>query len=208
MLKIFVKGNEKRFIEDLIEVRLGKIKGVDFEVLRSGGWTKLDEIKPKIQEFNDLGHHVQIIFDADTPPEGGNENRRQLIEQFRTENNLNFELFLFPENTSDGDFELLLEGGINDNHRRILDCFDDYEHCIGQFNSDQKVYNLPIRKSKIYAYVDTFPKSNKQSEKFKQGYFFYKNPEIWDLSSEQINPLLDFIQKGITPPRRLDGHMQ
>lgn len=199
MLKIFVEGNESRFIEDLIEVRLGKTKGTDFEVLTSGGWNKLKEISPKIQEFNDLGFNVQLIFDADSPPEGGNQSRRQFIEEFRDNNNLSFDLFLFPENTTDGDFELLLEGVINNTHRGILDCFEQYENCVDQYNKEQIIYDLPIRKSKIYAYVDAFPKSNREKEKFiKRGCLLYKNPEIWDLNAPDLNPLIDFINTGFT----------
>jgi len=197
MLKIFVEGKgDIQFMEDLIELKLGKKKNIDFEVNKTDGWNNLKKGIPKIKSLNDEGHRVQIIFDADSD----HQERRRAIEKIRSDNHLDFDMFLFPDNSSNGNLETLLESIINDNHRRVLDCFQKHEDCLEQYKDDEKAYALPIKKSKIYAYVDAFPKSNDELKAFKQNKdYFYKNQEIWNLNSEKLDPLIDFLNRGIAP---------
>lgn len=198
MLKIFVEGKESVFLKDLIEYRLNKVETVDFEIISTGGWTKLESVKPKIQEFTDQGFNILVIFDADYPEEGGFQNRLDWINEFRTKNDFKFNIYLFPNNQNNGVFEDLLELSINKTHQAILDCFTAYENCLSGYNEPDEKYQLPIKKSKIYAYVDAFPKSRKQKERFKnKGDFFFKNIEIWDLNSQELEPLVQLIETNI-----------
>ncbi len=193
MVKLLVEGkSDLRFLEDLIEVRLDKNKATDFEITEVGGWNNLEKNTPTIKRLNDEGHSVKIIFDADDDY----QERRAYIEKFKANNNLNFDIFLLPDNSLSGDLETLLECIANDKHRRVLDCFQQYEDCLKKY---EKTYALPIRKSKIYAYVDAFPKTNEQKKELKKENFFYKDSEIWNLDSEALRPLVDFLNRGITP---------
>ncbi len=75
----------------------------------------------------------------------------------------------------------------------MIDCFHRYEECLNQYNGTDK-YNSPIQKSKIFAYVDAFPKSRKQKERFKnQKDFLFENENIWNLDSDNIEPLRKFL---------------
>ena len=131
-----------------------------------------------------------VIFDADAAPEGGFSKRLEDILKKKEEHSLEFEVFLFPDNQSDGDLELLLEQIVNDEHKAILDCFQTYEGCLKELQK----YQLPIRKSKIYAYVDAFPKNREEKEIFKKGDFFFSNKSMWNLNSDKLKPLIEFIK--------------
>lgn len=197
MVKIFVEGKEdKIFIDALIGFHFPDRKD-NFEIISTGGWTKLLSSKgfhPRIKEFNKEGalEKVLVIFDADAAPEGGFSKRLESILKKKEDYSLEFEVFLFPDNQSDGDLELLLEQIVNDEHRDILKCFQSYEECLS--SEPAKKYQLPIRKSKIYAYVDAFPKSQKEKEDFKKGDFLFYNESIWNLNSDRLKPLIEFIK--------------
>ena len=192
MVKIFVEGKEdKFFIDALIEFHFPDRKD-NFEIISTSGWAKLKNFAPTIKEYNDQGFKVLVIFDADAAPEGGFSKRLESILKKKEDYSLEFEVFLFPDNQSDGDLELLLEKIVSDEHRDILKCFQSYEECLS--SEPAKKYQLPIRKSKIYAYVDAFPKSQKEKEDFKKGDFLFYNESIWNLNSDRLKPLIEFIK--------------
>ena len=193
MVKIFVEGKEdKLFIEALIKSHFPD-KEDNFEIISIGGWTNLKKSAPTIKEFNedDQVSKVLVIFDADTAPEGGFSKRLEHILKKKKQYSLEFEVFLFPDNQLDGDLQLLLEQIVNDEHRGILKCFQSYEECL---NESAKKYQLPIRKSKIYAYFDAFPKSREEKEKFKKGDFLFSNESMWNLNSDRLKPLIEFMK--------------
>lgn len=201
MFKILVEGKKDEcFIKTLIKYQFAKQED-QFEIIATGGWMKLPV--PKVREFNDKGHKVLVIFDDDTKPEGGFDKRLNDILKKKEENRLAFEIFLFPDNKSDGDFELLLEKIVNDEHKDILNCFQNYEDCIKSLGKKQNfTYQLPIRKSKIYAYVDSFQKSREKMEKFKKGDYCFDNDSIWNLKSANLEPLINFINNTIKHPNK------
>jgi hypothetical protein len=204
MIKVFVEGKDKFFIEAYIAfltTNLAIPRGIDFDVIPLGGWTNLTNASNTVKENSDLGGKNILIFDADSELNSGGFNiRKKEIEKIKAENNLAFELFLFPDNSTNGDFESLLEMIINQKHAGVLECFSIYEECIAKYNKPNSplVYKLPIRKSKIYSFVDAFPKSKSDSKKFKQGDFFFQNNEMWDFESSKLNPLKEFLTKELT----------
>ncbi|MFM9949227.1 MAG: DUF3226 domain-containing protein [Saprospiraceae bacterium] len=198
MVQIFLEGRETIFIEHLIRSMWPGNTSIDFAAEAIGGWTKLHLADNKFKENTDQGGKNLVIFDADTAQnEGGVSQRRPVLESKREELGIDFDLFLFPDNQSDGDFESLLERIINPTHGGLLMCFNDYETCLQRLNagSEQIVYKIPMRKAKIYSYVDAFPKSRRQEELFKKHDFFFDNPEFWDFSSEALNPLKSFLSR-------------
>ena len=71
------------------------------------------------------------------------------------------------------------------------------KNCVSSIkNSDgSNRFKLPIRKAKIYSYVDAFPKSNKKEEKFKRGDWFFDDDQIWNIDNNDfIKPLFDFLK--------------
>lgn len=197
MVKIFVKGKEdKLFIEKYLEF-LSKNNSLQKYIVENvGGWTKIRDLSQRFEENSDSGGTNLVVFDADTIAKGGGfQVRSQEINSIAVEYNISFELFLFPDNSSEGDFESLLESIINKNHRCLLDCFEGYENCLSREkdNKGNNRYNSPLRKSKIYSYVDAFPKSKRDKEKFKKGDYFFDKVEYWDMTSNGANSLKDFL---------------
>jgi hypothetical protein len=205
MIKIFVEGKgDKAFLKAYIELlqREGHLNTTaSFEFIDLKGWTNIAKVNNTFIENSDFGGINLVILDADNPSnQGGYTKRRIDIEAIKAENDLIFDLFLFPNNETDGDFETLLEFIINQKHNGLLKCFTAYEDCIAKHNpADSKaIYNLPIKKSKIYSYVDAFPKSRSEKEKFKQGDYFFANPELWDIFSASLKPLKSFLLKAFS----------
>lgn len=200
MTKIFVEGREADFIETYLKFLMGENNG-RWDVISTNGYTKLDYIDQQFKENSDRGGTNLIIFDADFPEtKGGFENRNKYIEGKLKELSISGKIFLFPNNKDDGDFELMLEHIVNEEHRCLLECFEGYESCVRGHCDEQgnPKYITPNRKAKIYAYVESFKKSRKEKEKFKnKKEFFFNNSNYWNLNSEYLNSLKEFLQENI-----------
>jgi hypothetical protein len=198
MHRIFVEGRETAFIEFLLSKIHGDNHKDNFLVINTGGWQKLDRLQIEFAKSTDDGFKNLIIFDADSPENGGGfTTRSKAITGLCKKLNMVQELFLFPNNSLDGDFESLLENVINSSNKSIIDCFTAYENCVSSIkNSDgSNRFKLPIRKAKMYSYVDAFPKSNKKEEKFKRGDWFFDDDQIWNIDNNDfIKPLFEFLK--------------
>src|SRR3989339_849083 len=78
--------------------------------------------------------------------------------------------------------------------------FESYEKCISQRKNSKGIciYNSLDRKSKMYSYINAFPKSNKIEERMKNKYdWFFDNPEFWDLNHQYLNNFKKFLLKQI-----------
>lgn len=110
---------------------------------------------------------------------------------------MDFKLFLFPNNKDEGAFEELLLKITNPKHQCLLDCFNGYEMCIGSNDKENKIYERPNTKARIYSYISTFKRSRSQKEKFKAGNWDFQNTEYWNLDAEYLKPLKDFFLNNI-----------
>lgn len=199
MVTIFVESKhlktpEANFVRTYINQKFPDFQ--DFEIVPLNGWKGLWKTNKLIENI-DLGIGNVVVFDADTSENnGGFQKRKKEIEAIKTEQDIDFDLFLFPNNSADGDFELLLENIINKDHKKLLDCFEKYEKCIDNSESDSPIkYELPIRKAKMYSYVDAFSKSGKQKERFKNGDWFFENEKHWNLNAEYIDSFKQFLEQ-------------
>lgn len=198
MIRIFVEGREADFINKYLISLFGENNG-RWELIPTSGYTNLSLVDQLFKENSDNGGVNLVIFDADFPEtNGGFINRKKYIKEKLRELSILGEIFLFPNNNEDGDFELLLEHIINKEHLCLLECFEMYEKCVGGHYDDNgnPKYTTPDRKSKIYAYIERLKKSRKEKERFKnQKDFFFDNPTYWNLESEYLYPLKTFLQK-------------
>lgn len=212
---IFVEGNEDLFLKHLI-LNLGvsinedniyfgmlgepKSGEIVVNIFKIEGFTKLEKNANSFQQTVDRGGVNLVIFDADDNSKdfGGYHNRMEYLENKKSEFGLSFDTFLFPDNGSDGDFETLLESIVLEKHRPLLGCFDKYVSCIKKIkHEDGTAYNHPVRKSKIYSYVDAIKKSHKDEKRFKdnkKGDFLFDRTDIWDMKSTGIEPLKKFLK--------------
>lgn len=198
MLRVIAEGLDDVFLKKYLE-KLGYTFDVDFTTDNSNGWTKLNLIAPKIQEYLDAGDNVVIVFDADGDYNGGGFNKRKAeIVQKLEELKLELNLFLFPNNADDGDFETLLSRVANVNRNGVFDCFDKYEACIISLETETTKFRVPLRKSRIYAYFESFDESDRAKDKEgRNKTFFYDNPNYWDLESAHLDSLKNFLIENI-----------
>lgn len=197
-VNIFLEGvTDENFINVLIpSLNIQNLAKPGFIIV--DGYTNLPNIKNKFQENSDLEGINLVIFDADSPEnKGGYQKRYNYLMRLKTELNIEFELFLFPNNSHDGDLETILENCTNVKHKRLFDCFEAYNRCISNFKNPDgsNEYSVPNRKSKIYAYLESQNLSGKRAKRLKDQDYMFELPEFWNLNSEYLDPLKQFLRQ-------------
>lgn len=210
MIKIFIESginqagkygkettDEKDFVEKFILHHFPKYKlSEDYEVIGTGGKDKLHEFQTKFQEntFND-GINI-VIYDADSSiNKGGFSKRKKYYSNQKNDLNIDFDLFLWPNNHSDGDFETMLLKITLPKHKGLIDCFNQYARRLKRLRNNKIKYNLPNRKGCVHSYISAMPMTRKEKELLSKGYWAFENKDYWNLNSEYINPLKDFLGK-------------
>jgi hypothetical protein len=111
---------------------------------------------------------------------------KKYIDQVKAELNIDFNLFLFPNNKNDGTLETMLESCINPEHAGIMECWESMEKCV---NGKGK-YTIPADKSKIYVYLECLHGiSNKEKEKIKDPNRDFTMTDKWRIDYTD-NPFL------------------
>lgn len=196
MIRIYLETGKSTTAESVfiktILCHLGFNKN-DFEIIFVGGKDNLKNVLNKMTEtvIQDGGHNL-VIFDADGIENGGGfENRKNEIEDLLSSSGVDANLFLWPNNKDDGDFETLAEKLIQaDLHKRFLDCFHDYEICLGDD------YLTPNRKGKLHTFVSAQKfLSKKQRDGLGKGEWMFDNTNLWNLDSQELEPLKEFLNK-------------
>jgi len=192
-VKLFIEGvADQKFLTDIIFNSFGK-KLVDQDFNRLGGYTGIDNVDIDFRSNSDSGGTNLLFLDTDYPDtNGGFERRLRETLAKKTQLSIDFSLFLFPNHQDDGDLEVLLERIINPVHQDIFDCWADYEGCLSARHRD---YTVPARKTKIYGYMEALHGISKsQKEKAKEQNRDYLNTAHWNLNSEALLPLIEFLR--------------
>jgi len=200
-IKIFVEGiADTKFLKDYISQKYN-VQLENEDIIETEGWTNIypggnngELIRNKMTQCTDNGGVNLLIFDADN----NFAERFEEIENWRQKTNLDFEIFLWPNNEGSGDLETVLENLINPKNSVIFDCWDEYETCLGSKSIEGRTQPLtiPARKTKIYGYLESLLGETKsQKEKIKERNRNYKKTEFWNLDSTYLNPLNDFLNK-------------
>jgi hypothetical protein len=199
-IKIFVEGiADVKFLSDYVSYIVPNFKIAKEIIIDTGGWGNIDSQKAKGESIrNQMWQNSDndginlVIFDTDKDF----ANRKQEIEIWKRKYNLSFELFLLPNNQSIGALEDLLETIIIDNNQSIFDCWDGFESCL-QNKAGKiigKTLTVPAKKTKIYAYLEVLlGDAKKEKEKIKERERDYTNKEHWNLDSEFLVPLKEFL---------------
>lgn len=168
----------------------------DFDIIDVGGKDKLRLYENQMRDNTMQGDKNVVIFDCDDASTGGGiDSRKANFETLKRNSDIDFDYFLFPNNKDDGAFEDMLLHIINDEHCGIMDCFSNYEACVGGQNELKggDVYEMPNVKAKIYTYIMSFKRSRSASEKVKKGDWDFTNKEYWNLDSDYLAPLRSFL---------------
>lgn len=194
MIAIFLETGkdstpEYVFMKTLL-ARLG-IGNDKFKIFTVDGKDNLENARNHFIQ-NTLEHGINlIIFDADSPENnGGFDSRKRELENKISELKIEAHIFLFPNNSDDGDFECLLEElARHDLHNRFFDCFNDYETCLGNN------YIHPNKKGKLHAYITSMPMSKTKRDRIGSGNWQFDNNDYWDLNCGYLDSLKNFILK-------------
>ena len=193
------EGKDDRFIRVLLKKLFSA--ATDFNIESANGYTNLEKISPLLKQNDDAGIKNIIIFDADSDLEnGGVVNRKKYLEEVLKKIDVNYELFLLPNNQDNGNFETLYEKIINQKHKNIIKCFENYETCLGKYldHEGKSKYNIPDQKTKMMAYIYAHKMSNKKFEELKNKLNWqFDNPEYWDLDNDCLDPLKQFLKTSI-----------
>lgn len=207
MIKIFIESgvnaaqkhdkettNEQDFIVKVIAKHFPNCKyKVDFDVIGINGWTNIPKNEYEFKENSDKGFSNLVIFDADEERNGGGFAKRQSEILAMKSESIEFDLFLWPDNHTDGDFEMLLSKIINPEHQCLLDCYENFEDEVRANDPDEVKYETPGRKGEMYSYISLQKISQKQKKELSKGYWMFDDSKYWDLSSDELKPLIDFL---------------
>ncbi len=202
-VKIFVEGiADERFISQLIEYLFNETLEKK-SIVVTNGWNNLVSASTEGVYLNEMrknsadGGVNLVIFDADDDP----MQRRMDILNWKSKHNVDFELFLMPDDSSTGALEELLERIINKENQPVMDCWTSYEDSLSRVELSWKngePLTIPAKKTKIYAYLEVLlGKSKSQKELIKEKQREYLNKYHWNLAAEALKPLSDFLVKNL-----------
>ena len=187
--KIFTESNaDIKFIQDYISEHFTDLLSEDFFYpLNSwAGYKSKGQAIASIQENFEKGKQTILILDADNDFAA---RQAEVLNDFYGYN-IPIKLFLFPNNAHNGNLENLLTEIALD--RTPINCFMNYEECV-------RAYNLPLEKSKIYAYLDAVlppeSKINRKNDLRTEENRDYRNAAHWNLHHEYLTPLHNFLQQ-------------
>lgn len=209
-VKIFIEAESPRVPEYKFIIAILDSLHIDknkYDVLPTNGYTNLMD-SPEASNIGlmrantDAGGVNLVIFDADTDKNGGGfEKRREYLQKRKDELSLDFELFLWPNNNAEGDVEVLMESiARKDLYPEFFDCFSKYEHCMSQRKQEygEPFYTTPNRKGKLHTYINSLPLSNTKKKKFGSGEWLWSSDDIWDLNSDNLIPIKEFLKKHLS----------
>lgn len=198
---IFVEGEgDKKFLQDFYH-HLYQQKAPENSIIHpgkdadTGGYQKLEreDTLQAMRQNTDNGGVNLVIFDADKDTEA----RRKEIDDIRGRYNVEFELFLLPNNKEVGALEDMLERIINPINQPVMNCWQIYEDELKKVRIPTKIppeLTIPAKKTKIYAYLETLlGESKSQKKQIKDPNRNYRNQAHWNLDDEYLEPLKEFL---------------
>ncbi len=202
-VKIFVEGDaDERFISQLIEHLFGEIVEKK-SIVVTNGWTRLLSPSTEGTYLNEMrknsayGGVNLVIFDADD----NIVQRRTDILSWKARHNVEFELFLIPDDSAQGALEELLERIINEENKPVMDCWFDYERSLMEVKLPWKngeSLTIPAKKTKIYAYLEVLlGKERSQKNLIKEKHRIYHNENHWNLNADALRPLSNFLKNNL-----------
>lgn len=166
----------------------------DFEVIGINGKDNIDNSSYIFKENTILGGTNLLIFDADSPSNnGGFTIRKRKLQLKKNILNIDFDLFLWPNNNINGDFESMLLRIVQPKHKGLISCFKQYEGKVKNLRRGKIRYMTPGRKGCAFSYISSIPKTQQEIKMVKNGFWLFENPEYWNLDHEFLIPLKNFF---------------
>lgn len=196
---IFVEGQaDARFLKQYVKHVFGEdINDERLVILK--GWDNLrtEASVARMRSMSANGGVNLVIVDADKDIQA----RKNEIEKWQQKNDVEFVLFLMPNNEDAGALEDLLENIINPNNSLIFDCWEHYEQELVQLDIPGRTpppLTTPAKKTKIYGYLEALLFETKsQKELIKEVNRNYENAQHWNLDAEYLEPLKGFLKENL-----------
>lgn len=192
---IFVEGvADERFLKQYVCHLFGEeVADERFVVLKGWDNLKTEASAVRMHSMAANGGVNLVVVDADKDFQA----RKEEIAKWQRANEVEFELFLMPNDKDAGALEDLLENIINPNNRPILDCWENYEKELVKLDIPGRTpppLTTPAKKTKIYGYLEALLDDTKsQKELIKEAKRNYKEVLHWNLDAEYLLPLKDFL---------------
>ena len=197
---IFVEGlADVRFFKQYIRHLFGE-DVADERLVVLEGWNNLktEAFAARMRSMSANGGVNLVIVDADKDFQA----RQKEIEKWQRANDVEFVLFLIPNNKDAGALEDLLENIINPNNKPIFDCWDGYEKELVKLDIPGRTpppLTTPAKKTKIYGYLEALlGESKSQKELIKEPNRDYENTLHWNLDTEYLEALKGFLITNLT----------
>lgn len=191
-IKFIVEGNaDALFIRAFLKKHLN-LDYKDNDFIKIGGCTKellsLDANLKLINESISKGRKNLLLFDADQPDF---KQTKGNLELWKKELEIDYKIFLFPNNKDDGSLETLLFNiaNLTDGKDGVLNCFDSYKQCITGLN---KNFSLPDAHAKFYAFEEAVLSRTKFKDVGNKP-DKYLLDELYNIKSDYLNPLKEFL---------------
>jgi len=164
------------------------------EIVRVGGSGKLQDFFTQMQKIQDQGRKNLIVFDGDEyeGKKGCKAIREKILAKIKKwnkeekeERSLNPEIFLMPDDQTNGCVETLMECSAR--KKEFLSCFECYVKCLQGHDGF-----LPNQKAKMFAYMETCIKNFPKDKEIGCAFL---DENLWDLEAEELQPLKEFLRK-------------
>ena len=196
---IYVEGTaDARFLKQYIRHVFGEdIADERFVVLKGWDNLKTEASAARMRSMSANGGVNLVIVDADKYFQA----RQKEIEKWQQTNDVEFVLFLMPNNKDAGALEDLLENIINPNNKPIFDCWEGYEKELVKLDIPGRTpppLTTPAKKTKIYGYLEALlGPTNDEKELIKERNREYDNTMHWNLDAEYLGTLKGFLERNL-----------
>lgn len=179
------------------------VNGKNIRIIFTKGKDRIKKLAPFIRQHIDKGYKVLFVFDADDDVSLSQDNI--LTQWGKFDLSVKPEIFLFPNDRDSGTLETLLIQCIHTCNAPLLDYWQNLpgkqEDILSELNTRYKAcggcttrqtLHGPDDKMAIYSYAYQLT-GNKAHETKRD----YSDKKVWDLDSEALEPLRDFLRKNI-----------
>ena len=134
---------------------------------------------------------VLVIWDANNCSDKRRKDFEQGVQKIAPPKKVNKDIFLFllPDDSRQGELENLLED--ISTKKDIHNCFDEYKGCLKKNPEYCPQSSKETLKVKIYAYCEAMGVETHVEKRD------YADKRLWDLDSDKLNALKDFLQSNI-----------
>jgi hypothetical protein len=192
IIKIFVEGDsDKKFVSDYIGYLKIVLYDIDLRFILLNGKDD-DKFQKTLPEFAASDKNL-VIVDSDENFAG----RKKHLEELKGKLSLSYDVFLFPNNSDNGELETLLKGIVWNKYKEYFSCFIPFGGCVQGVHSDIKP---PSLKDEIYSYLSSLltDKETDQRGKYIQpSKMDYMNERFWDIEHSLLKPLKEFLLSNI-----------